>query len=172
MPLRLVLPGLCHREQYLQMMAEWQDYGGRLNPGALRNKGAPYETWLQWMRNDADEATCPPGNAPSTLYFLVDENETLLGAISLRHRLTPELLQHGGHTGYGIRPSARQKGYATQMLALALEQFAQMGIDKVLVTCATDNTASEKVILANGGVYEDTRPDDEGELVKRYWICR
>ena len=34
-----------------------------------------------------------------------------------------------------------------------------------------DNTASEKVILRNGGVLEDTRFDPEERVtVKRYWI--
>ena len=35
-----------------------------------------------------------------------------------------------------------------------------------------DNTASEKVILRNGGVLEDTRFDPEERVtVKRYWIA-
>lgn len=44
-----------------------------------------------------------------------------------------------------------------------------MGIDKLLVICDVNNKASEKTILANGGVYENTIEVD-GSLMKRYWI--
>ena len=39
----------------------------------------------------------------------------------------------------------------------------------MLVTCDADNIASEKTILANGGVFEKTIEVD-GTVMKRYWI--
>ena len=45
----------------------------------------------------------------------------------------------------------------------------QLGIKKVLITCDTDNYASEKTILANGGVLEGEIEVD-GEMIKRFWI--
>ena len=51
------------------------------------------------------------------------------------------------------------------MLAQALPLAAKLGIDPVLVTCDDDNTASRKVIEANGGVFEDQRG-----VKLRYWI--
>lgn len=48
---------------------------------------------------------------------LVDEE--YLGRLAIRHRLTPRLRTLGGHIGYDIRPSARQRGHATAMLAAA-----------------------------------------------------
>ena len=47
------------------------------------------------------------------------------------------------------------------MLAAVLPHAAALGIDKALVTCDAENTASRKVIEANGGVLEDER---EGTL--------
>ena len=47
---------------------------------------------------------------------------------------------------------------------LALEA-KKKNIKQALVTCHTDNIASRKVILANGGVLEDVR-----ESTERYWI--
>ena len=44
-----------------------------------------------------------------------------------------------------------------------------MGIEKLLITCDVKNEASEKTILANGGVYENTI-DVEDCKMKRYWI--
>lgn len=44
-------------------------------------------------------------------------------------------------------------------------------MDRLLLVCDDDNYASEKVILRNGGQYEDTRYDPEEAVnVKRYWI--
>lgn len=43
-----------------------------------------------------------------------------------------------------------------------------MGIEKLLVTCYVINKASEKTILVNGGVYENTI-EVNGSQMKRYW---
>ena len=45
-----------------------------------------------------------------------------------------------------------------------------MGIDKMLVTCDEGNVASERTIIAGGGVYENTI-DVDGDKMKRYWIA-
>ncbi|MEU9172827.1 GNAT family N-acetyltransferase [Streptomyces sp. NPDC048420] len=93
------------------------------------------------------------------------ESDTFLGRLSIRHRLNPYLLELGGHIGYAVRPGARRQGHATAMLRAALPRCRQLGIDRALLTCDTTNTASRKVIEANGGEFEDQR----GAKL-RYWI--
>lgn len=39
----------------------------------------------------------------------------------------------------------------------------------MLITCDDDNTASEKTIIANGGVFEREVIVD-GQAMKRFWI--
>lgn len=68
-----------------------------------------------------------------------------------------------------MRPSERGKGYAKEMLRLNLQNAKAMSIDKLLVTCNVRNGASEKTILANGGIYEKMIEVD-GCKMKRYWI--
>jgi predicted acetyltransferase len=85
--------------------------------------------------------------------------------VSLRHALTPFLLEVAGHIGYAVRPSARRRGVATQALALTLPVAAARGIDPALITCDVTNVGSRKVIEANGGVLEDERA---GKL--RFWV--
>jgi predicted acetyltransferase len=75
----------------------------------------------------------------------------------------------GGHCGFSVRPSERGKGYAKEMLRLNIENSKILGIEKLLITCDVENIASEKTILANGGVYEKTIEVD-GCKIKRYWI--
>ena len=106
----------------------------------------------------------------TTSYFVVDEADRLVGAASLRHCLTVEGMNIWGHCGYGIRPSERRKGYATEMIGLALEECRKLGIDKVLMTCDKDNIGSRKSILKNGGVLENEFVNEEGNIEQRYWI--
>ncbi|MFB5563381.1 GNAT family N-acetyltransferase, partial [Bacillus cereus] len=72
--------------------------------------------------------------------------------------------------GYGIRPSERRKGYATKLLALSLEKTKELDITKVLVVCDAVNTASEKTILHNGGLRDHDFTEEDGNVVRRYWI--
>lgn len=89
--------------------------------------------------------------------------------IDIRHRLNDYLFQYGGNIGYSIRKSERRKGYATEMLGLALEECKRMNMDKVLVTCNKCNDGSAKTIKKNGGRLENEVLED-GELIQRYWI--
>lgn len=68
-----------------------------------------------------------------------------------------------------MRPSERRKGYATAMIALALDECRKLEIEKVLMVCNKENTGSAKSIQNNGGVLEN-EINVEGETVQRYWI--
>lgn len=95
----------------------------------------------------------------------------MVGVSNLRHELTPFLRHEGGHIGYGVRPSARRKGYATEMLRQTLDYARDLGLERVLVTCGADNMPSQKTILRNGGVLEaDDVVAHDGEVMHRYWI--
>jgi predicted acetyltransferase len=113
----------------------------------------------------AEKATPrPAGWVTGTYLWMVADGE-VVGRISLRHSLTPWLLEYGGHIGYAVRPSARRRGHASAALRLMLGVAAEHGIDPVLVTCDDDNVGSRKVIEANGGVLEDVRNHK-----MRFWL--
>ena len=168
--IQLILPDITFKTQYQEMMEEWLAYGGRLNPGALRCNGQSYETWLQWMSDDAHEGTCPPEAVPQTMYFAVRDDGKLVGAVTIRHKLNERLVNDsgGGHVGFGVRPAERRKGYAKEILRLALEKLAERGINNVLIHCAWDNIGSEKTILACGAVFQDEVVNIKGEKAKRF----
>ena len=89
--------------------------------------------------------------------------------MNIRHSLNEYLLKYGGHIGDGIRPSERRKGYATKMIALALEECKKLGIDRVLITCNKANIGSAKSIINNGGTLENEVIKDN-DIMQRYWI--
>jgi predicted acetyltransferase len=110
-----------------------------------------------------EETPRSEGYVPATELWWVDGDE-FLGRIGIRHRLTPMLLEMGGHIGYDVRPTARRRGHATEMLRRGLTIGHELGIDPALITCDVDNVGSRAVIERNGGVLEDER---NGKL--RFW---
>ncbi|MCP2337772.1 GNAT family N-acetyltransferase [Actinomadura rupiterrae] len=124
-----------------------------------------FERYVRYTRSLAlEETPRPPTHVPATFFWWVEGDE-YLGRLSIRHRLTPWLLDVGGHIGYDVRPTARRRGHATAMLRAALPHARALGIDPALITCDADNTASRLVIERNGGLLEDRR----GAKL-RYWV--
>ncbi len=111
-----------------------------------------------------DAAPRPAGYVPSSHLWWVD-GATFLGRVHIRHRLNPFLRELGGHLGYHVVPTYRRLGHATAMLAAALPVAAALQIECLLLTCDADNTASRRVIEANGGLRQDRRGDK-----LRYWV--
>lgn len=91
-----------------------------------------------------------PDIVPMDSYFIEDDGR-ILGELYIRHRLSPRLEKIGGHIGYKVRPSARNRGVATEALRLGLRILRDLGIHQALVTCADSNLASARVIEKCGG---------------------
>lgn len=58
-----------------------------------------------------------------------------------------------GHIGYSVVPWKQRRGYATAALGALLQEIKIYGLDYVQITTEPDNLASQKVVLANGGVF-------------------
>lgn len=92
------------------------------------------------------------GRVPQTYYFLWDGDE-IVGVFKLRHQLTDELRQRCGHVGYSIHPNLRGRGYATAGLSRLIKEARRIvREDALLLFTEATNVASQRVIVANGGV--------------------
>ena len=173
----LIEATLEYAEQVWRFRQEVFDYdnnSGSQFAGCLSlDEAASAEEWIRWCQLRTSELTCGQTgvDVPSTTYFAIHKSDNrLIGIIDLRHHINhPILGTWGGHCGYTVRPSERGNGYAKEMLRLNLCKAKELGIDKILITCHSDNIASEKTILANDGVFEKTIKVD-GTEIKRYWI--
>lgn len=164
--LSLRLPEEISKQEFLAYQQGWT--GERMIPTGMCLKEQSYEDWLQDAMHARSAA--PEGFVTATGWLLTDKDGVPVGAVHLRHTLNQNLLETGGHIGYGIRPASRGKGMAPMMLALGLEKAGEHGIEKVLMTCNDDNGASAATIEACGGVLENTVLEENGNTVRRYWI--
>ncbi|MCL2236092.1 MAG: GNAT family N-acetyltransferase [Defluviitaleaceae bacterium] len=166
--MKLLKPTTEHKGKALAYRQAHFDAGERAIDGDNGlDDAATYEEWLTHL--EEMEAGGHEFLIPSSTYFAVVDDE-FVGVVDIRHRLNDGLLKAGGHVGYSTHPSHRRKGYATEILRLALEKCREMGIYKVLVTCNKDNIGSQKTILSNGGILENEHLCESGVTILRYWI--
>ena len=165
--LKLIKLDEQYKPQLTDMMNEWTATGETIIPYAIRK--CDYHDFPSYLASL--EVTQPAdGLVPDSTYFCLDtERGIFVGAVNIRHYLSEGLLLSGGHIGDGIRPSERGKGLGTRMIALALDKCRELGIERVLMCCDSDNFASARTIEKNGGVLENVVVGG-GAPVKRYWI--
>ena len=165
--IRLVKLTPAYRRQLFDMMEEWLAAEQDFSPYVIRkNDYRDFDRYLAELETKEEK----DGRVPDSVFFCLDEDRDIfVGAVNIRHYLNESLLYTGGHIGDGIRPSERRKGYATAMIALALEECRKLGIERVLMTCDKDNIGSAKSIVKNGGVLENEVMED-GVVEQRYWI--
>ncbi len=166
--LKLVKLKEKYKKQLFDMMEEWEKSREEIVPYSIRK--TDYHDFKLYLKNlEVKEET--EKLVPDSTYFALDtERNIFVGAVNIRHYLNKQLLLNGGHIGDGVRPSERRKGYATQMIRLALEECRKFGIKKVLMVCNKDNIGSAKSIINNGGVLENEIPSEDGKIDQRYWI--
>lgn len=158
--------------EYISYRQAFLDAGDSMDgTGAMRRFSDPAE-WLAENARYADPATLPEGKVLSTLFVCERRADgRIVGMLQVRHTLNDYLLHYGGHIGYSVRPDERRKGYASWMLAQALDYCRSLGLTRVLITCRDTNEASRRTILKAGGVYESTEHEpDRNEDLERYWI--
>ena len=166
----LVKPNLSYADEIIKYKEESLKENPLINGSAGLNRFSSIEDWLEELKKRSCEDTVPEGLVPSSTYLGVREKDNyIVGMIDIRHYLNEYLTQVGGNIGYSVRKTERNKGYAKQMLKLALEKCKELKMKKVLITCDEDNIASEKVILSANAKFEDIRNVD-GENKKRFWI--
>ena len=134
-----------------------------------------YEDIEKWDLNNKlfeHEDTVPPGYPISYEYLFVD-NDEVVGMINFRLCIENYIYfkEYGGHIGYSVKPSKRNKGIGTIMLRDFLPICKEYGLDKIMISCIESNIVSRKIIINNGGVFETkVYYPPKHEMLERYWI--
>jgi len=167
--MELIFPTIEHKEAAWAFRQEHIDHEEQhIHGGSGLRDAKTYEGWLK--KNEALAARIPTEQlVRSTLYFGIEDGK-IVGILQIRHNLNQFLRDTYGNIGYGVRPTERRKGYASQMLALALERCRLLGLKEVLISCGKTNEASAKTITKNGGVFAREFTEADGRIVQQYWI--
>lgn len=170
----LIKPSKEYKNLIVDMLDEWVEYNQthitNHSPAAIFY---PYKDDFDAYIKHFEEGETNPreGLVPATTYFALDkERNIIVGACQIRHYLNEKLRNGGGHIGDGVRPSERRKGYATEIIALAVKKCKEMDIDEIMISCLEDNIGSRKSILNNGGIYERSVPEKDEGILEIYWI--
>lgn len=133
-------------------------------------EGMAFSDYLQVLVNQQLGANVS-NFVPATFLFAFS-GPRIVGRISIRHSLNEQLERVGGHIGYVVVPEFRRRGHATEILRQGLQiTRAQLGIERVLLTCDDDNVGSIRTIEKNGGKLENVLTGSGLQKPKRrYWI--
>ena len=170
--LRLIAPTARLEASHVSFLEEFQARDEQLVPWIVAEPYERFGDYVAMLEAASEGIGIPADFVPHSTFWLVDARDEIVAISNLRHRLNDFLLTYGGHIGYGVRPSARRKGYATELLRRTLVEARTRGIDRVRLTCSKSNAASAKTILRNGGVLDDEAyMPEHGEVICRYWIA-
>ncbi|MCI9434539.1 MAG: GNAT family N-acetyltransferase [Bacilli bacterium] len=170
MKIELVRPTIELKEKAIEYRKEHFKHDELIiNGSELFDKIDSYEEWLEKVNNNSKIATVDPNWVLTDTFFAIrKEDNKIIGIIDLRHTLN-DFLKIFGNCGYSVRPSERQKGYATEMLRLLLEYAKEIGLKEIHLSVERTNNPSIKTIVKNGGKLERSFKF-EGKLVDSYLI--
>jgi predicted acetyltransferase len=190
---RLVTPSRAHLALYTAALeGGWSadtTRGGAARREELARIAADADAWLAEQDDPLGRGppvTLPDGSTrprlPGLRRWILDDPASdggppvFCGLIGLRWQpgtpaLPPYVL---GHIGYALVPAQRGRGHAQRALAQMLPLARAQGLPWVHLTTDPDNTASQRVITANGGVLVERfvrDPAQGGTPALRYRIA-
>lgn len=166
-------PSTDRKDEIIEYLNEFIEYGSNINGSGSLDKifdGYTFEEALDRCLNMEDEEYAKSVNrCPGETFLLIREKDNrIVGSINIRWNLTEAMLNCGGHIGYSIRPSERQKGYNKINLYIGLKELQKLNEKEALLDADLDNEASWKTMEALGGkrIKEYIDEYDQSESVK------
>ena len=169
-------PSLKRKDEIIEYLDEFVKNNSDINGSGSLDKiydGYTFEDALErCLSMENEEYAKSVGRCQGKTFLLIRKSDNkIVGTINVRWNLNKEMLQFGGHIGYGIRPTERRKGYNKINLYLGLQEAEKLGLDRVMIDCSATNLGSDKTIKALGGVLERCEKDPyDGEMTNVYWI--
>ena len=172
MRFRHVEPDISYKEKAIDFVNEFKSSNSRIHGGgriARYLENSTYDEWLEYIDHQK-HIEFDGEHVPDETYFLVDENDNIIGIINIRLGLNDMLRDLGGHIGFSIRPSERGKGYNKINLYLGLKRLNEVGEKEALLDCEISNKASSRTMMALGGKLVNTKNTEEFGVVEDYVI--
>ena len=149
---------------------------------ALTDRNRAYlRTWLPWLdfvKTPSDTQNflhnaLKTDHDQQSLNFFIKDNDTIIGTIGLRGigddndpHLALNLDKEGVRSalvGYWLSQDYAGQGITSwalgQLITLLTSDYAELGVQAVILRCNPDNIASNKVAQKNNFIYSHTLPD-------------
>lgn len=167
------LPSQEYSQQISDYRMEHFQHGEMELHGAvcLEKFANPLE-WIEFVTELQIDQPRSDGWMPAVTMLVLDASREnrLIGAINIRLKLNDFLRECGGTIGYGVRPSERGQGFATQILADSIKIAQDYGMFEIYLSCKKVNKASQKVIKKNGGIWQHDAKFPDGTPLHMYLI--
>lgn len=163
------LPEMKDEAPLREYMREHYENGEHSITASMGLADTDYGEWVGMICRNAEEGNAEWGRS---ILCLCLEKDRIVGLLSIRYELSPELTDKYGDIGYGVRPSERRRGYAAQMLRHALDVCREKGMERAILGCFKDNIASAAVIEKCGGVLLRENDNYEKGHTSRYYEIR
>jgi predicted acetyltransferase len=162
--MEILLADLSHAAAFDRYVLECASDPRTLYTSAEVNDSLGYlKKRISW----ADVENTPADWVPCSTYFCFEKGE-IVGSIRVRHGTTDYIESVIGHIGFETRASAQGKGVATKMLKWILQNKTR---GRNIISCESDNIASQKVIEKCGGEFLGTFVTRKDEMeVKRFEV--
>ena len=168
--MKLVNPKVKYKASYLELVKAAKANGDINEMGNAYQENETFDEMIKRLKARTHGKNIAKLDVPSSMKWIIEKGE-VVGTIDLRHILNKSYFERLGHVAYYIHPQKRNRGYATKALSLAIKWYKKRPINKILITCYSDNEASKKVILNNGGVFKKVTPDKQSnKIINRYLI--
>jgi predicted acetyltransferase len=166
---KLILPDLKYKESFMEMARDLHSEGQWYDPApeALEKN---FTSYLKKLEDAKSGLNLNPDEVPNIDFWILD-SDTIVGRLRFNYALSESMKIRGGHIGYAISSRFRGKGLATKALNLALGVARQYRLTEVLLTCDETNLGSIRVIMQNGGEFQDqVLAPNRTVLTNRYLI--
>lgn len=174
--LTLVKPLLEHKEQYKEMITEWQQYGGPYAPCIIEYDCSnpvnelDYDAVLKVVDDygkgkvfEYDEDFVKSAD----FYFLFDNNH-LVGMGEIIYPVT-DTYESIGQIIIGIRPSKRNKGYATKTVRCLLEKIKENKVRNAMVIHDLSDDSSNKIMKKLNFEYDHSEISEISQQKIKYY---
>ncbi len=169
--IKLIEPSMDYEDNFKELVSEYKKVGEKRYFEKYKKALEDFPQFISELEKQSKGLHDEDVGAKTTTYWLTDEDE-ILGVIRIRHVLNSQYFRtYVGHIGCDISPKHRNKGYGDKILNEGLHKAKEIGLNKILITCVSNNIGSIKVIEKNGGIFESEVYNKKiDKIMRRYWV--